>query len=143
LSGTDTHHDDRSFEYIREAVYARFRQCEQALENPDDQVLASVARLELPRYVRYWVGLLAQNEPTAQGQCPACSRRWRPVPVPCDTWKWAHGLLMVTPAQLPVPGSESGKNRGRQGRLAAPDQCWRAGSRAAVAAAMVSKVGCT
>jgi hypothetical protein len=97
--------DRRNFEYYREAVYERFRRCAQALDDPDDAVIASVARVELPRYVRYWVGLLAEHEPTTEGMCPACSGRWRAVPVPCDTWKWGHGLLMVTPARLTVPPS--------------------------------------
>jgi hypothetical protein len=56
--------DRRNFEYYREAVYERFRRCAQALDDPDDAVIASVARVELPRYVRYWVGLLAEHEPT-------------------------------------------------------------------------------
>ena len=67
-------HDRRRFEFYREAVYARLRRYTSVLENPDDRVIAVLARTELPRYVRYWVALLAEREPTLSGKCPTCSR---------------------------------------------------------------------
>lgn len=97
--------DRRSFEYCREAVYARLRRYTAALDDPDDQIIATIARTELPRYVQYWMELLAQHKPTASGKCPTCSRWWCPVPVPCDTWKWVRGFLTVTPARATVPPS--------------------------------------
>jgi hypothetical protein len=112
-------YDRRNFEYYREAVYARLRRCTSALENPDDRGIAVIARAELPRYVRYWVGLLAEHEPTPSGKCPACSRWWHTVSAPCDTWKWAHGFLTITPARATVPpsridkGAPSGGNQAR------------------------------
>jgi len=92
-----------AFERYREAVYARLRRYTWALDQPDDRLLAALAREELPRYVRYWVALLAEHEPTASGQCRACSRWWRAVSAPCATWKWAHAFLTVTPARTEVP----------------------------------------
>jgi hypothetical protein len=70
-----------SFEHYQEAVYTRLRRYTFALDNQDDRVIAILARAELPRYVRYWVALLAKHEPTASGKCPTCSRWWRTVPV--------------------------------------------------------------
>jgi hypothetical protein len=96
-----------SFEHYQEAVYTRLRRYTFALDNQDDRVIAILARAELPRYVRYWVALLAKHEPTAIGKCPTCSRWWRTVPVPCDTWKWALGFLTVTPARATVPSSRT------------------------------------
>lgn len=96
-------HDWDGFKYFREAVYARLRRYTSALDNPDDRVIAILARAELPRYVRYWVALLAEHEPTASGKCPTCSRWWRTVSAPCDMWKWANGFLTVTPARAIVP----------------------------------------
>jgi hypothetical protein len=113
--------DRRSFEYCREAVYARLRRYTAALDDPDDRVIAAIARTELPRYVRYWVALLAKHEPMASGRCPTCSRWWRPVSVPCDTWKWARGFLTVTPARTTVPpsrihdGNPDGTHHARSG----------------------------
>lgn len=118
-----TNNDRRSFEHCREAVYARLRRCADALNNPDDQVVATIARAELPRYVRYWVGLLAKHEPTPSGKCPACSRWWRTVSAPCNTWKWVHGFLTVAPARVTVPSSRinDGKPGGaHQARSVAP-----------------------
>jgi hypothetical protein len=83
----------------------RLRRYTAALDDPDDQVIAALARTELPRSLRYWMGLLAEHEPTASGRCPSCSRWWCPVSVPCDTWKWARGFLTVTPARVTVPPS--------------------------------------
>ncbi|MGH3719173.1 MAG: hypothetical protein ACRDRI_10115 [Pseudonocardiaceae bacterium] len=97
--------DRNRFEYYRETVYARLRRYTSALENPDDRVIAVVARTELLRYVRYWVALLAEHEPTPSGKCPTCSRWWHTVPAPCATWKWADGFLTVTPARATVPPS--------------------------------------
>lgn len=111
--------DCGSFEYCREAVYARLRRYISALDNPDDRVIAILARTELPRYVRYWVALLAKHEPTASGKCPTCSRWWHAVSTPCDTWKWARGFLTVTPARAAVPpnridqGAPDGANQAR------------------------------
>ncbi|MGH3831479.1 MAG: hypothetical protein ACRDRS_13715 [Pseudonocardiaceae bacterium] len=102
--------DRRRFEFYREAVYARLRRYTFALENPDDRVIAVLARTELPRYVRYWVGLLAEHEPTPSGKCPTCSRWWHAVPAPCATWKWADGFLTVTPARATVPPSRIDKS---------------------------------
>jgi hypothetical protein len=116
-------HDRRSFEYCREAVYARLRRYTSALDNPDDRVIAILARAELPHYVRYLVALLAEHEPTASGKCPTCSRWWRPVSVPCDTWKWARGFLTVTPARATVPSSraaEGAPGGANQARTVAP-----------------------
>jgi hypothetical protein len=66
-----------SFEHHREAVYARLRRYTFALNNQDDRVIAILARAELPRYVRYWVALLAKHEPTASGKCPTRARATR------------------------------------------------------------------
>lgn len=93
------------FEHYREAVYARLRRYTAAVDNPDDRVTAIIARAELPRYVRYWMALLAKHEPTARGTCPTCSRWWHRVSAPCGTWKWAHGFLTVMPARAAVPPS--------------------------------------
>lgn len=109
--------DRSSYEHYREDVYARLRRYTFALENPDDRVVATIARAELPRYVRYWVALLAEHEATASGKCPTCSRWWRTVSAPCDMWKWAHGFLTVAPARAVVPPS-----RTDDGRLPAQDQ---------------------
>jgi len=98
-----TNNDRSGFEYYRESVYARLRKYTYALDDPDDRVIAIIARVELPRYVRYWVALLAEHEATASGKCPTCSRWWRTVSAPCDMWKWAHGFLTVTPARATVP----------------------------------------
>jgi hypothetical protein len=87
------------------ALILGLRRYTAALDDPDDRMIAAIARTELPRYVRYWVALLARHEPTASGKCPTCSRWWRPVSVPCDTWKWARGFLTVTPARTTVPPS--------------------------------------
>jgi hypothetical protein len=95
--------DHSSYEHYREDVYARLRRYTFALENSDDRVVAIIARAELPRYVRYWVALLAEHEPTASGKCPTCSRWWHTISAPCDMWKWAHGFLTVTPARATVP----------------------------------------
>jgi hypothetical protein len=70
-------------------------------------VVALIARAELPRYVRYWVALLAHHEPTASGKCPTCSRWWHPVPAPCETWKWAHAFLTIAPACVTVPSNRT------------------------------------
>ena len=56
-----------SYEHYRDAVYARLGRYTFALDNPDDRVVAIVARAELPRYVRYWIALLAEHEATASG----------------------------------------------------------------------------
>ncbi len=112
-------HGRSSYKQYRDAVYARLRQYTFALDSPDDRVVAIIARAELPRYVRYWVALLAKHEPTARGKCPTCSRWWHPVSAPCDTWKWAHAFLTITPARATVPsnqtdpGSPSGAHRTR------------------------------
>jgi hypothetical protein len=119
MEGTVMEHDRGSFEYFREAVYARLRRYASALDNPDDRVIAILARAELPRYVRYWVALLAEHEPTASGKCPTCSHWWHTVSAPCDTWKWARGFLTVTPARVTVPlsrtaeGAPGGANQAR------------------------------
>lgn len=94
-----------SYEHYREAVYLRLRRYTLALDNPDDRIIAILARAELPRYVRYWVALLTKHEAAASGKCPACSRWWYPVSAPCGTWTWAHGFLTVAPAQVTVPPS--------------------------------------
>lgn len=96
-----------SFEHYREAVYARLRRYAFASDNPDDRVVAAIARTELPRYVRYWVVLLAQHEPTDSGKCPTCSRWWHKVSAPCGTWKWAHAFLTIAPARVAVPSHSS------------------------------------
>jgi hypothetical protein len=62
-----------SYEHYREAVHARLSVYTLALDNPDDRVVAIIARAELPRYVRYWVDLL-----TSTKRQPAESAR--PVP---------------------------------------------------------------
>lgn len=93
------------FERYREAVYARLRRYTWALDQADDRLVAALAREELPRYVRYWMTLLAEHEPSASGHCRACSRWWHAVSVPCATWKWAHAFLTVTPARAAVPPS--------------------------------------
>jgi len=54
-----------SFEHYREIVYALLRQYTDALDDPDDRAVATLARTELPRYVRYWTALLAEHEPKA------------------------------------------------------------------------------
>lgn len=92
-----------SYDHYREAVYFRLRRYTLALDSSDDRVIAVIARAELPRYVRYWVALLAEHEATATGRCPACSRWWRPVSEPCGTWKWAHAFLTIAPARVTVP----------------------------------------
>ena len=65
----------------------------------------------------YWVALLAKHESTNGGRCPTCSRWWRPVSVPCDTWKWARGFLTVTPTRTTVPPSRSAPETGATGRM--------------------------
>ncbi len=99
------HHGRSSYEQYRDAVSARRSRYTFAIENPVDRVVALLARAELPRYVRYWVALLTEHEPTARGKCPTCSRWWRPVSAPCGTWKWAHAFLTLTPARAPVPSN--------------------------------------
>lgn len=94
-----------NFEHYREAVYARLDRYTFALDNPDDRVVAIIARAELPRYVRYWVALLTKHEATASGKCPTCSRWWHAVSAPCSTWKWVHAFLTITPASATVPPS--------------------------------------
>lgn len=98
-------HDHSSFEHYREIVYELLRRYTDALDDPDDRVIATLARAELPRYVRYWTGLLAEHEPNAGGRCPSCSRWWRKVSAPCNTWKWAHAFLTLKPARATVPSS--------------------------------------
>lgn len=46
----------RCFEQYREIVYALLRRYTDALDDPDDHAVATLARAELPRYMRYWVG---------------------------------------------------------------------------------------
>ncbi len=113
-------HDGRSsYEHYRDAVAARLSRYTFAIDSPDDRVVAVIARAELPRYVRYWVALLAEHEPTASGKCPTCSRWWHPVCAPCGIWKWAHAFLTITPARATVPStwtnqeSPSGTNQTR------------------------------
>ena len=98
-----------SFEHYREIVYALLRQYTDALDDPDDRAVATLARTELPRYVRYWTALLAEHEPKAGEKCPSCSRWWRKVSVPCATWKWAHAFLTLRPARARVPSSRLDK----------------------------------
>jgi hypothetical protein len=96
--------DDRSsYRHYREAVYARLNRYTVALDSSDDRMVAIIARAELPRYVRYWVALLAKHEATTSGKCPTCSRWWRAVSAPCGTWKWAHAFLTIAPARTTVP----------------------------------------
>ena len=108
-----------SYEHYREAVHARLSVYTLALNDPDDRVVAIIARAELPRYVRYWVALLTKHEATASGKCPTCSRWWRTVSAPCGTWKWAHAFLTIAPARATVPsnwideGAPSGANQAR------------------------------
>jgi hypothetical protein len=108
-----------SFEHYRDAVYVRLSRYTFALDNPDDRVVAIIARAELARYVRYWVALLAKHESTASGKCPTCSRWWYAVSAPCDTLKWAHAFLTVAPARATVPsnrideGAPIGTNQAR------------------------------
>ncbi len=99
------------FECYREAVYSRLRRYNTALDEPDDRAVALLARTELPRYVRYWVTLLTEHEPTARGKCPSCSRWWRAITAPCVTWKWAHAVLTITPARTTVPSSRTDERR--------------------------------
>jgi hypothetical protein len=75
-----TNNNRGNFEYCREDVYARLRRYTAALDNPDDRVIAILARAELPRYVRYWVGLLAEHEPTASGTCQPVPTGGTPCP---------------------------------------------------------------
>lgn len=56
-------------ERYRKAVYARLRRYTWALDQTDDRLVTAVAREELPRYVRYWMALLAEHEPSASGHC--------------------------------------------------------------------------
>jgi hypothetical protein len=100
-----TNNNRSSYRHYREVVYARLNQYTFALDNPDDRMVAIIARAELPRYVRYWVTLLAKHEATASGKCPTCSHWWRAVPAPCGTWKWAHAFLTIKPARTTVPPS--------------------------------------
>jgi hypothetical protein len=108
-----------SFEHYRDAIHVRLNRYTFALDNPDDRVVAIIARAELPRYVRYWVVLLAKHEATASGKCPTCSRWWHTVSAPCGTLKWAHAFLTITPARATVPsnrvdeGALSGANQAR------------------------------
>lgn len=99
-------HDD-VFECYREAVYARLRRYTAALDDADDRAVGVLARVELPRYLRYWMTLLAEHEPEASGNCPSCSRWWNRVPVPCATWKWAHAVLTLPPGRTTVPPSQT------------------------------------
>ncbi len=63
--------DDRSsYRHYREAVYARLNRYTVALDSSDDRMVAIIARAELPRYVRYWVTLLAKHEATSQREVP-------------------------------------------------------------------------
>jgi hypothetical protein len=94
-----------SFEQYREAVYARLQRYTFALDNPDDRVVAIIARAELPRYVRYWMALLEKHQPTTSGKCPTCSRWWHRVSAPCSMWKWAYAFLTITSARATVPPS--------------------------------------
>ena len=104
-----TRSNHSSYEHYREAVHARLNRYIYALDSPDDRMVAIVARTELPRYVRYWVTLLAKHEPTTSGKCPTCSRWWRAVSAPCGTWKWAHAFLTISPAPTTVPPSQIDK----------------------------------
>jgi hypothetical protein len=97
--------DQNSFEHYQEAVYALLRRYTFATDSSDDHAVAVFTRAELPRYVRYWMALLTEHEPTADGKCPACSRWWRAVSAPCSTWKWVHAFLTVTPARAIIPQS--------------------------------------
>jgi hypothetical protein len=97
--------DCSSYGHYREAVYARLNRYTFALDSPDDRMVAIIARTELPRYVRYWVTLLAKHEATTSGKCPTCSRWWRAVFAPCSTWKWAHAFLTIAPARTTVPSN--------------------------------------
>ncbi len=63
-----------SFEHYREIVYALLRRYTDALDDPDDRAIATLARAELPRYVQYWTALLAEHEPKTSERCPGCSR---------------------------------------------------------------------
>jgi hypothetical protein len=101
--------DRSSYEHYREAVFARLNRYTFALDSPDDRMVAIIARAELPRYVRYWVTLLAKHEAAASGKCPTCSRWWRTVSAPCGTWKWAHAFLTIAPARTTVPSSQTSK----------------------------------
>lgn len=94
-----------SFDHYQEAVYMRLRRYTVAIDSPDDRAVAILARAELPRYVRYWMAVLTQHEPMANGKCPACSRWWRAVSAPCSTWKWVHAFLTVAPARATAPPS--------------------------------------
>lgn len=98
-----TNNDHSSYIHYRDAVCAQLNRYLFALDSADDRIIASIARAELPRYVRYWVTLLAKHEATATGKCPACSRWWRTVSAPCNTWKWVHAFLAIAPARTTVP----------------------------------------
>jgi hypothetical protein len=102
-----------SYKHYREAVYTRLNRYAFALDSPDDRMVAIIARAELPRYVRYWVTLLVKHEATAGGKCPTCSRWWRAVSAPCDTWKWAHAFLTIPPLRTTVPSSQIDKGVNR------------------------------
>jgi len=111
------------FECYREAVYARLRPYTAVVDDPDDHAVAMLARAELPRYVRYWMSLLTEHEPTADLRCPRCSRWWRAVSAPCGTWKWAHAVLTITPARTTVPPSRIHERADRK-RRSDPGGCY-------------------
>jgi hypothetical protein len=48
-----TNDNRSSYRHYREAVYVRLNQYTFALDNPDDRMVAIIARAELPRYLRY------------------------------------------------------------------------------------------
>jgi len=98
-----TNSNDSSYIHYRDAVCAQLNRYLFALNSPDDRIIATIARAELPRYVQYWVTLLAKHEATATGKCPACSRWWRTVSAPCSTWKWVHAFLAIAPARTTAP----------------------------------------
>jgi hypothetical protein len=101
-----TNNDHSSYVHYRDAVCAQLNRYLFALDSPDDRIIATIARVELSRYVRYWVNLLAKHEATASGKCPTCSRWWRTVSAPCSTWKWVHAFLAIAPTRTTVPPSQ-------------------------------------